>query len=73
MLTLKSVILNMEASPHTSWFSWMAAINRETSMKKFINEIVQLPGPQMEQLLYWLESGIPLRLVQWNRLMNTHE
>lgn len=72
-LLLKSLILNLDQAPHTSWLALIAAMANEPVMKKFVTEIHNLHEQDMNQLIQWLESGIPLRLVRWNRLMHQAE
>lgn len=67
--TLKTILLNNDSTPHTAWIALVVAMAQESSMNHFFDEMAQLSPEELNHLVLWLESGIPLRLINWNRVM----
>jgi hypothetical protein len=71
----------MEHKPQVSWFYLAQSLNSESSTQELLRKIPHLKSQDFDALEHWLNSGIPHRLMQWNRSLkaqipdsnNSHE
>jgi len=69
-MKLRSILLALKSPPKAAWISLAGELGRSPELGLFWTQIPRMNRPEIERLSLWLETGIPQRLLQWNRLMN---
>jgi hypothetical protein len=66
---LRQIVITFEATPKRAWLRLITELGRSAELADFWPQIEKLSRPDIERLTVWLESGIPTRLLEWNRLL----
>jgi hypothetical protein len=66
---LRQIILTFNSTPKSAWLSLITELAHSPELAGFWPQLEKLSPSDIERLTLWLESGIPSRLLVWNRLM----
>jgi hypothetical protein len=66
---LRQILVAFDKTPKNAWLHLITELAQSPELVGFWPRVEKLSGPDIERLTVWLESGIPSRLLIWNRLM----
>jgi hypothetical protein len=66
---LRRILVAFESTPKKAWLHLITELAQSPELARFWPQIEKLSSADIEALTEWLESGIPSRLLVWNRLM----
>ncbi len=70
---LRALIPAFPSPPKKDWILLVGALARSPELGAFWARVSRLDSREIERLVLWLESGVPRRLLLWNRLMKNQK